>query len=455
MKTTRLFIVAIIATLAAIQQIDAQNFFAPVPPVNLVTGNDNTAIGDRSMYSNVGGNPITVSGFRNTAVGKMSLNTITSGSDNTAIGHQAMYVSGMGSSNVAVGERAGFGVANGNCNTLIGANCGGSINFGIGNTFLGRVVSTGDVSNRVILADGGIAGVNNGFGRQRLYIDNFGRTGIDVGDNPILGNRLVINSNGTGAVAGTTGLRFMNFAIPNPMPTATNFLTVDPITKDVILRALPSGGGAPTVIQAGTNITVNGSGITSDPFVINSPTPKTLYTHDGTIETSQDPLNPNYQLRSVTMKDCNLFFDTADAASYPNTGKIYIGDNYNFNSSTGDYRLYVEGGILTEKVKVALRYDGSGGVDPNWADYVFANDYKLMPLKEIESFVKENKHLPGIESACELIENGLDLGDMQAKQMGKIEELTLYAIEQEKRLDKQSKEIEELKAIVKTLLEKK
>ena len=69
--------------------------------------------------------------------------------------------------------------------------------------------------------------------------------------------------------------------------------------------------------------------------------------------------------------------------------------------------------------------------------------------------VKENKHLTCIESACELLENGLDVGDMQAKQMGKIEELTLYAIEQEKRLDKQSKEIEELKAIVKTLLEKK
>jgi hypothetical protein len=71
-----------------------------------------------------------------------------------------------------------------------------------------------------------------------------------------------------------------------------------------------------------------------------------------------------------------------------------------------------------------------------------------MPLNEVETFVKENKHLPGIDSANELVKNGLDVAEMQAKQMGKIEELTLYVIQQ-------NKEIEELKAQVKALLEKK
>jgi hypothetical protein len=99
---------------------------------------------------------------------------------------------------------------------------------------------------------------------------------------------------------------------------------------------------------------------------------------------------------------------------------MYLGATSVFPNTTGNYKLFVEGGILTEKVKVALRSSA------NWADYVFAADYKLMPLKEVEKFVITNKHLPGIDSASELSKNGLDIAEMQSKQMEKIEELTLY-----------------------------
>lgn len=93
------------------------------------------------------------------------------------------------------------------------------------------------------------------------------------------------------------------------------------------------------------------------------------------------------------------------------------------------YKLYVEQGILTEKVKVAV------ATSPAWADYVFANDYNLKPLSEVEAFIKENKHLPNVPSADELVREGLDLGKMQATQMEKIEELTLYIIEMKKEID--------------------
>lgn len=109
-------------------------------------------------------------------------------------------------------------------------------------------------------------------------------------------------------------------------------------------------------------------------------------------------------------------------------GKVIIGDPY--TTIPGTYRLYVRDGILTEKVKIALH----GTV--NWADYVFAPDYKLKPLSEVEAFVKANQHLPEMPSAQSLVDNGLDLGEMQAKQMEKIEELTLYIIEINKRLEK-------------------
>jgi hypothetical protein len=73
------------------------------------------------------------------------------------------------------------------------------------------------------------------------------------------------------------------------------------------------------------------------------------------------------------MNSRNIWFNTATSSS---NGKIYIGNTTAYPTTTGNYRLYVEGGILTEKVKVALRNSA------NWADYVFANDYKLMPLQE-------------------------------------------------------------------------
>ena len=83
-----------------------------------------------------------------------------------------------------------------------------------------------------------------------------------------------------------------------------------------------------------------------------------------------------------------------------------------------------------------------------WADYVFANNYNLKPLNEVEAFIKKNGHLPNVPSATEVKENGLELGEMSKIQQEKIEELTLYLIEQKK-------EIETLKLQVKLLLEKK
>ena len=86
------------------------------------------------------------------------------------------------------------------------------------------------------------------------------------------------------------------------------------------------------------------------------------------------------------------------------------------------------------------------------ADFVFEADYDLPTLKSIEKHIKEKKHLPEIASAKEMEKNGVNVGDFQIQLLQKIEELTLYTIEQEKKLktqnskiDKQQKEIEELK----------
>ena len=80
----------------------------------------------------------------------------------------------------------------------------------------------------------------------------------------------------------------------------------------------------------------------------------------------------------------------------------------------------VDGEIITREITVD--YD-------NWPDYVFSRDYKLRPLQELEKFLDENKHLPGVPSQDEIHADGINLGEMDATLLQKIEELTLYMIE--------------------------
>ncbi len=91
-----------------------------------------------------------------------------------------------------------------------------------------------------------------------------------------------------------------------------------------------------------------------------------------------------------------------------------------WNGSAYSSRLSVHGEIIANEIKVQV------GVP---ADYVFEKNYKLMPLNEVEEFIKENKHLPNVPSGAKIVENGWEVGRMNNLMLEKIEELTLYIIE--------------------------
>jgi hypothetical protein len=109
-------------------------------------------------------------------------------------------------------------------------------------------------------------------------------------------------------------------------------------------------------------------------------------------------------------------------------GNVLIGDPAVVSLPAG-YKLYVETGILTEKVKVAIKNTS------NWSDFVFEENYKMLSLNEVESYINTNNHLPGIPSAKEVVANGIDLAEMDARLLQKVEELTLYIIELEKKIN--------------------
>lgn len=108
------------------------------------------------------------------------------------------------------------------------------------------------------------------------------------------------------------------------------------------------------------------------------------------------------------------------------------GDNHRVGIMTGGtipegYRLAVNGKMLAEEVRVQL--------SQFWPDYVFAEDYPLLPLEEVENYIRNEGRLPGIPTAAEVAADGLALGDMQRLMMEKIEELTLHLIDLKKEND--------------------
>lgn len=98
-----------------------------------------------------------------------------------------------------------------------------------------------------------------------------------------------------------------------------------------------------------------------------------------------------------------------------------------------NYQLAVEGKLVAEEIIVTL--------DNWWPDYVFEENYNLPTLNEVETHIKVNKHLPGIPTANEVKTNGANIGEVQVKLLQKIEELTLYLIEQDKKIQELQNQI--------------
>jgi hypothetical protein len=129
---------------------------------------------------------------------------------------------------------------------------------------------------------------------------------------------------------------------------------------------------------------------------------------------------------------------TTQKISLSAEGISYIQGNVAIGTTNSQgYKLAVNGDAVFIKVKVK-QY-------ANWPDYVFHNTYRLPSLVELEQYIQQHQHLPDIPSATEVEKNGLDVGDNQAVLLKKIEELTLYIIEQNKKQEKLEKEVAALK----------
>jgi len=172
-----------------------------------------------------------------------------------------------------------------------------------------------------------------------------------------------------------------------------------------------------------------------------------LHVHNGITritgtDAAADISTPGLRLGSHSSNYSWIQSSQAPLALNPNSG-TYVAIGFDPLDPTivlpdpqDNYKLMVKGKMLVEEVKVRLA--------ANWPDYVFAPDYKLAPLAEVESFIQENQHLPQVPSAATVEKEGFELAAMNALLLKKVEELTLYLIEQNKKMEALEKRLERI-----------
>lgn len=453
--------------------------------------NNNTAVGSYALNS-------CTSGPYNTAMGTGALRFITTGTENAAFGEVALNeLTDMGSFNTALGNHALRYHSSGDQNVAVGFESLDSNITGANNTAIGYMAGRENIDGNRNVFIGYMAGLKE-TGNDKLYIANNSDTPLIYGDfsqrnvgiktrNAYSNLSITPNIDGSKITLWDGGNQINH----NGFGTSANQLNyhvADQIKDHVFYAGGRSGSNGNNKellrikgngkIGIGTNTpqaildissTTDGillprmtqlqrdmiSSKSAGMIIYNTTTEKLNY-YDGTAAswkevggsgmTSAAGNNGQIQFNNngVLGAKSNLFWDNTNdqlgigtanpIASLTVKGNALIGDPGVIIKSklASGYRLYVQDGILTEKITIA------SSSSTKWADYVFNNDYKLKPLNELEEYVKINNHLPNIPSAEDVAKNGIDVGNINAKLLEKIEELHLYIFQLEKRI----KEIE-------------
>jgi hypothetical protein len=290
---------------------------------------------------------------------------------------------------------------------------GASLHIGNNTTLGGLSFRTQDILRAQLESDGDF-GINIPIANEKLHV---GGNGLFTGNISADGN---VNSNSTMSINDPSGTLYLKNASVDKgfFQLSGENVRIGTVsannTGDFIIRT--NGADQVSVDESGNTTTKR--------LVVNQNLEAIKINGD---DPAINFFESNIQKGYLWMINNDMNIGTSNITGRINmaTSQVTIGTSI---ATPSTYKLGVGGRIICEELKVKLQSAG-------WPDYVFAKNYKLKPLEEVENFIKINKHLPNIPSAQVIDKEGLEVGEMQRRMMEKIEELTLYIIDLKKEVD--------------------
>ncbi|MFT3946031.1 MAG: hypothetical protein QM763_03575 [Agriterribacter sp.] len=439
MKSKFYMAVLLIASLGSYQQIFSQantalsNLVSPTAiNQNLTAGTNNTLnlgstaqnwkniyIGTEYYLKNV--RILYSPGTSNFFAGQNAGNANTTGYGNTAFGYRALYSNTTGNTNIAIGAAALYSSVASNGSIAVGDSAllksTGLLNVAVGSkSLISNTTGIGNVAFGYKALDFNTAGHRNtalGYYADVSVANLTNATAIGANAQVNTSNSLVLGSiNGiNGATAST------NVGIGTNSPTQRLHIVGTQLLD-----------GNLTFASATESIQFANPGAT--------PAPMMYMFSSGTVNANRMVIahSPAFPTWGLQYSDNGDQFDFLGAGSSRMSVNLSTG-NIGIGVTAPVYRLEVCGTIRAKEVRV----------ETGWCDYVFEKEYKLRSIEELEKYVNDNKHLPGIAPAGEVEKEGLKVGEMNKAMMEKIEELSLYVIQLNKENKRLQTEIEALK----------
>ncbi len=406
------------------------------------TGDHNAFVGNSAGYQNT-------TGFYNAFVGPNAGFKNTTGSYNAFVGPYAGFTNSIASYNAFMGPYAGYYNTNGYANAFMGTYAGYWNNSGYENAFIGTsagynntvgnsnaftgyqagFANTSGSSNSFV---GHRAGFQNTIGYSNVnigvlagYENQTGDNGVAVGDSAgyhtkASGNLSVGSKAGFTNILGSGNTFLGNKADVMPGKTAlTNATAIGTNSRVGISNAIVLGD---TILKTRVGI-----GLTAPAFPLDVRGTINIRNQGALKFSSRVQLQADdtdfLVLTGASHNQSGLRLANLNnaAAASGNTNRFLSVDE---QGRVGLYNPHIDATLVQLTVRQSA----------DWPDYVFAPDYQLTPLQSVESFIKANRRLPGIPSAETVMKAGFTVGQMNAKLLEKIEELTLYLIEQQEKL---------------------
>ncbi len=387
------------------------------------TGSENTFVGFQSGFDNTTGN-------KNSFLGRSSGRYNTTGVSNVFLGFETGFSNTTGGSNSFMGNQAGYSNTTGNNNSFLGTSAGRDNTVGNANSFIGMDAGNSNISGFFNSFMGSKAGFLNTTGIYNSFLGTY------AGQYNKTGNY----NSFVGTFADAIGANQTNLQ----RATALGYRAKVGVDDGLVLgdtSAVKVGIGTAYPNQ---RLTLRGN--------------MNFVAYDNSLRLKNQPFLHFNEHESLALglgaeiapgaEKTLVLGSEASQVKVPGRAEVYALTLSEFgNTKTDGQFLSVDqnGKVVLAQPRVQIASVA------DWSDKVFVPGYALRPLDEVEEFVKKNKHLPGVPSAEKMVAEGMESAAFNAKLLEKIEELTLYVVDLEKKnaeIRTLREEVAELKGII-------